>query len=264
VLSRILATAGLVTGRDPGAPIHFTRRDGSSGAVRRHVDRGGLVLDGPPPPHDARLVLQVSRWDHLKDMAGVMSGFARSIAERGDAHLMLVGPAVAGVTDDPEGAQVLAECREQWQALPASVRCRIHLASIPMDDVDENAIIVNALQRHAYVVVQKSLVEGFGLTVTEAMWKGRPVVASKVGGIQDQIEDGRDGLLVEDPHDLTLFAATLARVLDDERLGDRLGAAGEARVRAEFLGDRHLEQYVDLFLRLLRATSSRASLAAEP
>ena len=76
-----------------------------------------------------------------------------------------------------------------------------------MDDVDENAIIVNALQRHAAVVVQKSLVEGFGLTVTEAMWKGRPVVASKVGGIQDQITDGRDGLLVDDPYDIEGFAA---------------------------------------------------------
>lgn len=265
-VSAILVTAGLVTGHDPGAPLHFTRRDGSSGAVRRHGDRGGLVLDGPPPPHDARLVLQVSRWDHLKDMAGVMSGFAQLIADQphDNTHLMLAGPAVSGVTDDPEGAQVLAECREQWLALPASVRNRIHLVSIPMDDVDENAIIVNALQRHAYVVVQKSLVEGFGLTVTEAMWKGRPVVASKVGGIQDQIEDRRDGLLVEDPHNLTMFAATLARVLDDERLGDRLGAAGEARVRAEFLGDRHLEQYVDLFLRLLGPTRSRRHVSLNP
>ena len=86
----------------------------------------------------------------------------------------------------------------------------MHLASIPMDDVDENAIIVNALQRHAAVVVQKSLVEGFGLTVTEAMWKGRPVVASRVGGIQDQITDGRDGLLVDDPHDLEEFAERAA------------------------------------------------------
>ena len=71
-----------------------------------------------------------------------------------------------------------------------------------MDDVDENAIIVNAVQRHATVVVQKSLVEGFGLTVTEAMWKSRPVVASAVGGIQDQIADGKEGLLLPDPHDL--------------------------------------------------------------
>ena len=111
---------------------------------------------------------------------------------------MLAGPEISGVSDDPEGAEVLDECREEWDHLPAAVRGRVHLACIPMDDVDENAIIVNALQRHAAVVVQKSLVEGFGLTVTEAMWKGRPVVASKVGGIQDQITDGRDGLLVDD------------------------------------------------------------------
>ena len=90
--------------------------------------------------------------------------------------------------------------------MPDAVRRRIHLASIPMDDVDENAIIINALQRHAYLVVQKSLVEGFGLTVTEAMWKARPVIASRVGGIQDQIVDERDGLLIADPSDLDAVA----------------------------------------------------------
>ena len=94
------------------------------------------------------------------------------------------------------------DCRERWRSLPEPVRSRVHLASVPMDDVDENAMIVNALQRHATMVVQKSLVEGFGLTVTEAMWKARPVIASRVGGIQDQIADGRDGLLVADPLDL--------------------------------------------------------------
>ena len=95
-----------------------------------------------------------------------------------------------------------------------------------MDDVDENAMIVNALQRHAYMVVQKSLVEGFGLTVTEAMWKARPVIASRVGGIQDQIVDGRDGLLIADPYDLDALAAAMARLLHDRELADRLGAAG--------------------------------------
>ena len=84
-----------------------------------------------------------------------------------------------------------------------------------MDDVDENAIIINALQRHAYLVVQKSLVEGFGLTVTEAMWKARPMIASRVGGIQDQIVDERDGLLIDDPYDLDAAAAAMARLLDD-------------------------------------------------
>ena len=98
-------------------------------------------------------------------------------------------------------------------ARPTSAE-RIHLASIPMDDVDENAIIINALQRHAYLIVQKSLVEGFGLTVTEAMWKAKPVIASCVGGIQDQIVDGRDGLLIADPSDLDA-----RRRIDGQALG---------------------------------------------
>jgi hypothetical protein len=80
-----------------------------------------------------------------------------------------------------------------------AVRARCHLVTVPMDDVSENAIIVNGVQRHATVVVQKSLLEGFGLTVTEAMWMSRPVVASAVGGIQDQIADGKERLLLPDP-----------------------------------------------------------------
>ena len=129
------------------------------------------------------------------------------------------------------------------------MRRRVHLASIPMDDVDENAIIINALQRHAYLVVQKSLVEGFGLTVTEAMWKARPVIASRVGGIQDQIVDERDGLLI-DPYDLDGLAAAMARLLHDASSPTGSAAAGRARVHDQFLGDRHLAQYVDLFARL--------------
>ena len=244
-VSAILTTAGLLTGADPAGPIHFERRDGAQGTVRQHTD---LIADGEPPPHDARLVVQVSRWDRLKDMAGVLTGFVTMAADgRGDAHLMLVGPDVSGVTDDPEGADVLAECRALWRTVPESIRGRVHLASIPMDDVDENAIIINALQRHAYLVVQKSLVEGFGLTVTEAMWKARPLIASRVGGIQDQIVHERDGLLLDDPYDLDALAAAMTRLLDDRELADRLGAAGRARVHDQFLGDRHLAQYVDLF-----------------
>ena len=132
-----------------------------------------------------------------------------------------------------------------------SARARCHLASIPMDDVDENALIVNALQRHAEVVVQKSLVEGFGLTVTEAMWKSRPVLASAVGGIQDQITDGADGLLLPDPHDLLGFAHRLHLLLDDRGLARRLAQAAHARVQEQFLGDRHLAQYVDIFEALI-------------
>jgi len=173
-----------------------------------------------------------------------------------DAPLVLAGPDVSAVTDDPEGSTVFAECRAQWSDLPSEIRGRVHLVSIPIDDVDENAIIINALQRRAHVVVQKSLVEGFGLTVTEAMWKARPVVASRVGGIQDQIVHDQHGLLIE-PHDLDACAAATARLLADHGLAERLGTAGRARVRDHFLGDRHLTQYVDLLASLSTAGADR-------
>jgi trehalose synthase len=254
IVTAVLAQVGLVENSHRAGRLDFVGRDGSPGAVRSHRDSGGLLLGGDPPPLGAPLVVQVSRWDRLKDMAGVMEGFARAAGrdDLGGAHLMLAGPDVAGVTDDPEGAEVLGVCREEWERLPTTIRNRVHLATIPMDDVDENAVIVNALQRHAAVVVQKSLVEGFGLTVTEAMWKARPVVASKLGGIQDQIVHERDGLLVEDPSDLDEFAEVLRRPLSDAALAGRLGAAAHARVLEEYVGDRHLEQYVDLFSALVR------------
>jgi trehalose synthase len=247
----VLATVGLVAGGEPVGTVSFVRRDGGRGTVRDHAAAGGLVLDGSPPPPDAPLVVQVSRWDRLKDMAGVMSGFALlDDASTSNAHLVLAGPAVAGVSDDPEGAEVLEACRAQWHDLAPGVRDRVHLVTVPMDDVDENATVVNALQRHARIVVQKSLVEGFGLTVTEAMWKAKPVLASGVGGIRDQIRTGLDGLLLDDPSDLEAFAAQLRAVLADAPWAARLGAAAEARVRDEYLPDRHLEQYAQLFGRL--------------
>jgi trehalose synthase len=115
-----------------------------------------------------------------------------------------------------------------------------------MDDLEENAAIVNALQRRAHVVAQKSLAEGFGLTVAEAMWKGRPVVASRVGGIQEQVVDGESGLLLDDPHDLEGFGRLVRELLDDLEKADRMGAEARRRVRHEFLGVRHLLQYLDV------------------
>lgn len=244
-----LRVTGLVDFPGVGGPLKFDRRDGSIGTVR---PQQGLILGDQIVPADAQLVLQVSRWDRLKDMAGVMKGFADHIDEMPEnAHLMLVGPDVSGVTDDPEGAEVLQECREVWEAQPPEARRRLHLCSLPMDDTDENAHIVNALQYHAAVVVQKSLVEGFGLTVTEGMWKGRPMVASRVGGIQDQIIHEEHGLLVDDPYDLAEYAAAVRRLLEDPELAERLGAAARERVRHEYLGDRYMIQYVELFSQLL-------------
>jgi trehalose synthase len=246
----VLHHAGLAVTTERHGRFLFHRRDGSTGVVRPHT---GLIDGNQLVPGHARLVLQVSRWDHLKDMAGVLTGFADHLSDLpDDVHLMLAGPETAGVTDDPEGAEVLEECRSLRLERPPEVQKRIHLCSIPMDDIDENAFLVNALQRHAAVVVQKSLIEGFGLTVTEPMWKARPVIASKVGGIQDQIVDGESGILLEDPADLDAYAAALDKVLRDDTFAAALGEAARERVRDRYLGDRHLMQYVDLFEQLYR------------
>ena len=121
-----------------------------------------------------------------------------------------------------------------------------------MDDSQENAAIVNALQRRADVVVQKSLAEGFGLTVAEGMWKARPVVASRIGGIQDQIVDGETGVLLDDPLDLPPSAPRCARLLDDPQRAEAMGREAQERVRGQFLGTRSLIQYLELCERHIR------------
>jgi trehalose synthase len=247
-ITAVLRAAGLAANAHHRARAVFERLDGSVGrveSVARMIEEQELGLDVP-------LVAQVSRWDRLKDPLGVLAGFAEHVRADEDPHLVLAGPDVAAVADDPEGAEVLAEVEAAWRELPRSIRRRVHLALLPMADPDENAIMVNALQRRADVVVQKSLAEGFGLTVAEAMWKGRPVVASSVGGIQDQIEDGRTGALVE-PRDLAAFGHAVSGLLADPHGAERIGAAAQARVRDHFLGPRHLGQYVDLLERVLGA-----------
>lgn len=225
--------------------------------VEARVHRAGLVVEGAPLPTRSRVVLQVSRWDRLKDMAGVLKAFSEHLEELPpDVHLVLAGPEASGVADDPEAAEVLAECREQWRTLPAPVRGRSHLVSVPMDDLDDNAWTVNALQRWSTVVVQKSLAEGFGLTVTEPMWKGRPVVASAVGGIRDQVEHGVSGLLLDDPRDGAELAAALSVLLADADRATAMGRAAHLRVRDHYLADRHLIQYVELLAQLIDADDS--------
>jgi trehalose synthase len=176
---------------------------------------------------------------------------------------MLVGPEVYGVTDDPEGGAVLDDCVAAWRALPRASRARIHLACVPMTDTDEAAIIVNALQRYATVVTQKSLAEGFGLTVVEAMWKHRPVVASRVGGIVDQIVDGEHGLLIDDPCDLEGFGAAINRLLAAPAFAEQIAANAYARAHLDFLGDSHLEHYAALFASMLTADRRDAPADAD-
>ncbi|MGE5291235.1 MAG: hypothetical protein ACM3ML_29355, partial [Micromonosporaceae bacterium] len=155
----ILATIGVLDGAVPDGRTSFLRGEGGIGVVTRSA---GITGEGRPGPGDP-LVVQVSRWDRLKDMSGVMRGFAEYVAPSRSGYLLLAGPAVAGVADDPEGAAVFGECLLQWRDLPPAARARILLVTLPLEDVDENAAMVNALQRHATVITQKSLAEGFGL-----------------------------------------------------------------------------------------------------
>jgi trehalose synthase len=238
----ILAKIGVLDGAVAHGPTSFVRRAGGAGAVARTAEITG---DGRPGPDDP-LVVQVSRWDQLKDMPAVMRGFADYVAPFCGGYLLLVGPAVSGVTDDPEGASVFGECLLQWRDLPEAIRARVLLITLPLDDGDENAAMVNALQRHATVIVQKSLAEGFGLTVAEGMWKGRPVVGSAVGGIIDQIPDGT-GILLPDPRNLEAFGAAVRLLLDNPDEARRMGRAAQAYISEHYVGDLHLLRYARLF-----------------
>jgi len=249
----ILVHTGLIGGPMPPAPRYeFTRSDGSTGRVDRYVD---IIRCGQPPANTTPLVIQVSRWDPLKDPIGVMNGFAEWLARGNEsgAELILAGPSVQAVADDPEGPAVFGEVFTAWCALPHAQRSRVHLAMLPMVDLEENAAIVNALQRHATVVVQKSIREGFGLTVTEAMWKARPVIASRVGGIRDQIEDGVDGLLLDDPADTTQFVSALSKLFGDRDRARALGEAARRKATEQFLEIRGLQDNLSFIRDVCRA-----------
>jgi len=250
----ILKHIGLLERTSTNGHLGFTRLDGSTARVERQAQ---ITQLGPVPGWNVPMVVQVSRWDPLKDMAGVMQGFADEIDNLGDAHLVLVGPDVSGVTDDPEGAHVLEDCKSRWHRLPQRTKQRVHLVCLPMEDVEENAVMVNAIQRHATIVVQKSLQEGFGLTVTEAMWKGRPVIASAVGGIQDQIESGIHGILLDEPTDTDGLGRAMALLLQNHAAARRLGRNARRRVVSRFLGPRQLEQFVNLLYEMEGRTRRR-------
>jgi trehalose synthase len=242
----ILGRIGVLDGATPDDRASFSRSDGSMGFVTRYAEITGEGRPGPGDP----LVIQVSRWDRLKDMPGVMRGFADYVVPGGRGYLVLAGPAVTGPSDDPEGAAVFGDCLLEWRDLPAAARARVLLVTLPLDDAEENALMVNALQRHATVIAQKSLAEGFGLGVAEGMWKGRPVIGSAVGGIIDQIADGT-GILLPDPSDLKAFGVGVSELLDDPGEASRMGHAAHAHIRESYVGDLHLLRYANLFGSLL-------------
>jgi trehalose synthase len=242
----ILGVAGLSDEDAEGEPT-FRREDGEPG----RVERAATVWEGRKLHSGDQFVLQVSRWDRLKDPMGVIQGFVDHVAPHTDAHLVYAGPAVEAVADDPEGKEVLEEAVSLFENLDPGTQERVHLVALPMEDPQENAAMVNALQRRADIVVQKSIAEGFGLTVAEAMWKARPVVASRIGGIQDQIEDDVNGILLDDPTDLAAFGAAVTELLQDAERAEEMGKAAMERVRDDFLAVRSLMQYLDLIAKLI-------------
>ncbi len=179
-------------------------------------------------PTDLPLVVQVSRFDPWKDPKGVIEAFKLARKEV-DCTLVLLGNFA---TDDPEGAEI-------YESLLESRDDRIMVLAH-----GDDTALVNTLQSRADVVVQKSIREGFGLTVTEAMWKGTPVIGGNVGGIRYQIRDGYNGFLVSNIEET---AQRIVQLVKDEKLRERLGSNARETVIQQFLMTRYLEQYLDLF-----------------
>ncbi len=185
-------------------------------------------LDYYDIPTDLPLVVQISRFDKWKDPQGVIDAFKKA-RKKVDATLVLLGNVA---TDDPEGIEVYKSLLDQREE-------RILILS------QEDTALVNALQCRAAVVLQKSIREGFGLTVSEAMWKGTPVIGGDVGGIRFQIEDGRNGFLVSS---VDQAAERIVQVLSDKKLRQQMSKEAHETVKDKFLLSRYLEQYLDLFL----------------
>jgi trehalose synthase len=201
-------------------PFSILNREMSEDEIKERLDHYRIPIDLP-------LVVQISRFDRWKDPKGVIEAF-RMVRKKVDCTLVLLGNVA---TDDPEGVEVyesLLKCREE----------RIIILS------HQDTALVNALQRRATVVLQKSLREGFGLTVAEAMWKGTPVVGGNVGGIRYQIEDGVNGFLVSSVEEA---AERIIQLIKNERLRCQMGKKAKEAVRERFLLTRYLEQYLDLF-----------------
>jgi trehalose synthase len=179
-------------------------------------------------PVDLPLVVQVSRFDRWKDPKGVIEAFKIARKEL-NATLVLLGNFAS---DDPEGAKVYEELSRMREE---------RILVLPYGD---DTALVNTLQRRSAVVLQKSIREGFGLTVTEAMWKGSPVIGGNVGGIPNQIEDGVNGFLVSSIEEA---AGRIVQLLKDKTLREQMGQKARASVAERFLLTRNLEQYLDLF-----------------
>jgi trehalose synthase len=213
------------------------------------------------------IVTQVSRWDRLKGFRPLMEGFAelkRSIYDGEFAdnpehrrrldlvRLVLAGPEPSAIKDDPEAVDVLEELRATYRGLHPAIQDEIALLLLPMHSLEENALMVNALQRASTIVVQNSLREGFGLTIAEAMWKRVPVLTnSRACGPRQQVRDGLDGRLIADPENRAELKLALDQMLADPDRLERWGQSAQRRVHDQFLVLTQLRAWGRLLLTLV-------------
>ncbi len=212
-------------------PLTMKNREMERSKRVQALEDHGIQLDKP-------ILSQVSRFDKWKDPLGVVEVFEK-VKESVDAQLVLLG---APASDDPEGQEIFRELKSRIQG---------------MDDITiinkHSDLLVNAIQSLSDVVIQKSKREGFGLTVTEALWKGTPVVASDVGGIPLQVIDEETGFLC-DPEDYDCFAKRIVQVMEDESLKNEIGENGKEHVKNNFLITRLMLEWIQQIKAILRST----------
>jgi trehalose synthase len=255
-LAGILKNAGLARSRHPVVPSAFPEQ-----ATRLRVDGSFAPMDEetdlgiPFRP----IVTQISRWDRLKGFGPLIEGFAQlkqNIARRASTErqrrrlrhvrLVLAGPETAAVADDPEAQDVLRDLIDIYKDLPHWLQEDIAILSLPMSSREHNALMVNALQRCSSIVVQNSLRESFGLTVTEAMWKQCGVLGSRACGIRQQIRDGVDGRLIPDGANPAQLADLLDAMLDDLPGRIRSGRSAQRRVHDEYLVFTQVRRWLEI------------------
>jgi len=256
-LTGVLSNAALIKPWGPvvtpafAEPAKRLQTDGSWAPATEPEDFGLLFRP---------IVTQISRWDRLKGFVPLMGGFValkRGLEARTDidgchrqalelVRLVLAGPDPASVDDDPESKEVLAELSAAYAGLPSHLQADVAIISLPMSSKTNNALIVNALQRCSDVVAQNSIQEGFGLTVTEPMWKRAALMGSCAVGIRQQIRPGLDGALVKHPEDSQEIASTLDSLLKDQRKREAYGRSARQRVHDYFLVFTQMQRWLDL------------------
>lgn len=257
-LTSILDRASLTANFHPSLRMAFPtpasrlQRDGSFTHATQPSDIGLLFRP---------IITQVSRWDRLKGFAPLLQGFARLKSEQYNGHLdlsererrrleltrlVLAGPSPDSVSDDPEGQEVFREICALWHDLPPSVKRDVVVLTLPMASRRVNALMVNALQRCSTIVAQNSLQEGFGLTVTEGMWKGAPIMGSRAAGIQEQVTDGEHGRLLHHPDDPEEVATVLGEMLAAEQQRSIWGRNAKRRATQNYLVFTQVQRWLEV------------------